>query len=124
MNIFLSWSGDASKALATAINDWLGMIFPEVTFWISSRDIEAGERWGEELDKQLESTNFGILCLVPTNLAAPWLIFEAGALSKSVEASRVVPYCLGWSPARLRGHCRASRPYRLTRRGAVGLLKA
>jgi hypothetical protein len=26
---------------------------------------------------------------------SPWFLFEAGALSKSIESSRVIPYCLG-----------------------------
>jgi hypothetical protein len=32
--------------------------------------------------------------LNPTNTAAPWLVFEAGAISKSVSTSRVCGYCL------------------------------
>jgi len=95
MNVFLSWSGDSSKAVASVLRNRLKLVFPEVTFWMSDRDVQAGQRWGDELDRQLEATHFGILCLVPSNLMAPWLIFEAGALSKSVESSRVVPYCVG-----------------------------
>jgi hypothetical protein len=97
MKIFLSWSGEGSKAIAAALVEWLASLFPEVTFWLST-DIHAGKRWGHELDGQLKSTRFGILCLVPSNVTAPWLLFEAGALSKSVETSRVVPYCLGFEP--------------------------
>jgi hypothetical protein len=103
MKILLSWSGNSSKTLAESLHEWLTLVFPDVTFWISSRDIQAGERWGNELDRELEATSFGILCLVPTNLLAPWLLFEAGALSKSVAASRVVPYCLGLQPEEVQG---------------------
>ena len=98
MKVFLSWSGENSQALAAVLREWLALVFPDVSFWISSRDIQAGQRWGNELDRELEATGFGILCLVPTNLFAPWLIFEAGALSTSVVSSRVVPYCLGLQP--------------------------
>jgi hypothetical protein len=103
MEVFLSWSGESSKAVAAVLSEWLKLVFPEVTFWISSRDIQAGQRWGAELDRQLESTGFGILCLVPTNLVAPWLLFEAGALSKSVATSRIVPYCVGVQPEEVQG---------------------
>lgn len=103
MKIFLSWSGESSKALAAVLREWLTLMFPEAIFWISSRDIQAGQRWGNELDRELEATAFGILCLVPSNLLAPWLLFEAGALSKSVASARVVPYCLGLPPEEIQG---------------------
>jgi hypothetical protein len=103
MKVFLSWSGESSRALANVLRDWLALVFPEVTFWISTREIQAGQRWDNELDRELESTAFGILCLVPANLLAPWLLFEAGALSKSVTSSRVVPYCLGLQPEDVQG---------------------
>jgi hypothetical protein len=106
MKVFLSWSGESSRALAAALNKWLASVFPDATFWTSTLDIGAGIRWGHELDRQLESTHFGILCLVPSNLTAPWLIFEAGALSKSVDVSRVVPYCLGLAPESIEGPLR------------------
>jgi hypothetical protein len=66
MKVFLSWSGDTSKAIASALHDWLRFVFPEVIWWMSDRDIQAGQRWADELDRQLEATNFGILCLVPS----------------------------------------------------------
>jgi len=103
MKVFLSWSGESSKTLAGVLREWLAVVFPDVDFWMSNRDIKAGQRWGNELDRELEATRFGILCLVPTNLLAPWLLFEAGALSKSVESSRVLPYCLGLEPEEVQG---------------------
>jgi hypothetical protein len=78
MKVLFSWSGNSSRVLAEVLHKWLTLVFPDVTFWISSRDIQAGQRWGNELDRELEATGFGILCLVPTNLLAPWLLFEAG----------------------------------------------
>ena len=57
--------------------------------------ISAGARWGQELSEQLETSNFGIVCLTPENLNSSWLIFEAGALSKAIRNSRVVPYRFG-----------------------------
>lgn len=105
MNIFLSWSGESSKAVALALQDFLRDLFPEVTSWMSSNDIQAGAQWARELDLQLEKSTFGIICLSPDNLSSPWLLFESGALSKtkSIDASRVVPYCLATPPDDLNG---------------------
>lgn len=63
--------------------------------WMSQRDIEAGLLWSEKLNRTLESSDFGVLCLTPENLNAPWLLFEAGSLAKGTSRSRVVPYRLG-----------------------------
>jgi tetratricopeptide (TPR) repeat protein len=62
---------------------------------MSDRDIEAGQRWNEQISLRLKDTSFGIVCLTSENLNAPWILFEAGALAKSVDSARVVPVLLG-----------------------------
>lgn len=47
MKILRSWSGNPSKMLGEFLRDWLKSVFPDVTFWVSSRDIQAGKRWGK-----------------------------------------------------------------------------
>jgi len=37
----------------------------------------------------------GIICLTPENLTKPWILFEAGAISKTVDESSVCPYLIG-----------------------------
>jgi hypothetical protein len=44
--------------------------------------------------EQLRDTQLGILCLTPQNLHSRWIHFEAGAISKAVEASLVCNYLL------------------------------
>jgi hypothetical protein len=66
---------------------------------MSAEDIDKGERWSIDIAKQLEETNFGIICMTPENMTAPWVLFEAGALSKSIERSRVSPLLFGLSPS-------------------------
>jgi len=51
MKVFVSWSGEHSKAVASALQGWLEFFFQGVSFWMSDRDIQAGQRWGEELDR-------------------------------------------------------------------------
>lgn len=51
--------------------------------WLSSKDITFGTRWSSVLSDVLAETDVGIVCLTADNLAANWLLFEAGALSKA-----------------------------------------
>ena len=94
MDIFISWSGDRSRAMASALSNLLPDVVQDINAWMSDHDISAGSRWGHELTEKLESCDFGIICLTPENLSAPWVLFEAGSLAKSVTDSRVVPYRL------------------------------
>lgn len=95
MKIFLSWSGSRSQAVAAALHAWLNRIFgARVQPWMSKEDIQFGKRWLVEVAGELEASSFGILCITSDNTRAPWLVFEAGALSKSLGKGRVVPYLL------------------------------
>ncbi len=95
MRVFISWSGDRSHKLAVRLHDWLPSVIQAVQPYVSSENIHKGARWPIELAEELEQTAFGILCLVPGNIDAAWLNFEAGALSKIVKGSRVVPLLFG-----------------------------
>jgi hypothetical protein len=91
VKVFISWSGERSKLLAVALREWLRPILQSVEVWMSEADIDAGDRWGQEVARELSSCNFGIICVTPENLGAPWLLFESGALAKSLEGSKVIP---------------------------------
>jgi hypothetical protein len=94
LKIFISWSGERSKSVAKALKDWLPIVVQYVDPWMSDRDIKSGERWFLEISKQLEDAQFGIICLTPENIEKPWILFEAGALAKHLDFSRVVPLLL------------------------------
>lgn len=94
MKIFISWSGERSQALAQALRDWLPMVLHYAEPWLSKSDIEAGERWATEVAKELETTKFGIICVSRENIGSAWLLFEAGALAKSMQEARVIPLLL------------------------------
>jgi TIR domain len=98
MKIFISWSGPRSHAVALALWKWLPCVITSVRPWLSD-DIDAGDRWSKEIAVQLKESQVGIICLTPENLGAPWILFEAGALSKSLEVSRVCTYLFGVLPA-------------------------
>jgi hypothetical protein len=85
MKVFLGWSGGRSKQTAEALGDWLGQVIQAVDPWISS-DILKGARWEEEISDKLEEAKIGIICLTKENLDENWILFEAGALSKTRDA--------------------------------------
>lgn len=95
MKVFISWSGDVSRRAAMALKDWLPNVIQTVDPFVSSENIQKGARWFTDVGAELEAAKFGIICLTPDNLTAPWLLFEAGALSKSLSQSRVSPL-LNW----------------------------
>ncbi|WP_165825250.1 toll/interleukin-1 receptor domain-containing protein [Rhodopseudomonas palustris] len=94
MKIFVSWSGERSQQLAQALRDWLPLVLHFAEPWVSQSDIDAGDRWANEVGKELEASNFGLICITSENVASPWILFEAGALSKSMQEGRVVPLLL------------------------------
>jgi len=79
------------------------MIIQQARPWQSDKDIVAGGRWAVEIGRHLSESQFGIICLTRDNMLAPWLLFEAGALSKSLDASAVTPYLLDVEPSDLTG---------------------
>lgn len=96
MLVFLSWSGDRSKAVADALSTWLSQVIQATEPWLS-RDIAKGARWGPEVADRLEKSKVGIVCLTPENLDERWILFEAGALSKTKNA-RVCTFLLDLKP--------------------------
>jgi hypothetical protein len=99
MKVFISWSGVRSRRLAIAFRDWLPDIISGIEPFVSSEDIYAGSRWQAEIAGKLEESTFGIVCVTADNQHSPWLNFEAGALGKTVTASRVIPVSLDLDPS-------------------------
>ncbi len=91
MRVFLSWSGEKSKQVADSLRELLPLVINELQPFVSSKDISSGTRWQSEVAKELEASNFGIVCVTRDNQNSTWLNFEAGALAKVVESSRLVP---------------------------------
>lgn len=91
MQLFLSWSGQRSNALALALRDLVPDVLQNVDVWMSEHDLQAGSRWSTELSARLSECHLGVACVTPENQHSPWLMFEAGAISKSVENGRLIP---------------------------------
>lgn len=101
MLVFLSWSGDRSKRMAEALRTWLPDVIQSLEPWMSKVDIHAGARWLDEISGKLKEARAGIVCTTPENAEKPWLLFEAGALAKTVKQSLLCPYLLDLDAAAL-----------------------
>lgn len=98
MKIFVSWSGDRSKAVAELLDDWIRCVIQIIRPWLSSKDIDRGALWFSEIADQLKEINLGIVCLTKENMNAPWILFEAGALAKGLSSSRVCTLLIDLEP--------------------------
>lgn len=124
MKIFLSWSGSLSHEVAKALDTWLPQVINALEPWLSSQAIDKGTRWFEEIGETLSSTDFGILCLTQTNVTAPWILFEAGALSKSLEQARVCPLLIDLKNSDLQGPLSQFNTSGISRDEILSLIKS
>lgn len=117
MQVFVSWSGDRSRQIAEAIRNWLPKVIQSVRPWMSDEDIGAGARWLSEVSGTLNSARVGLICLTPENQHNPWLLFEAGALSKTLDQTCVCPLLFDMSPGQLVGPLTQFQASPMTRDG-------
>ena len=123
METFISWSGPRSKAVAEAIRLWLPKVIQSARPWMSAEDISAGARWLTDVSGTLNNAKVGIICVTPENQHNPWLLFEAGALSKTLEQTRVCPLAFEMSPGQIKGPLSQFQGNELTRLGIGRVLK-
>ncbi|MEC3887414.1 toll/interleukin-1 receptor domain-containing protein [Xanthomonas campestris] len=98
MKVFLSWSGNRSRAVANLLSDWLACVIQAARPWVSSRDLDRGSLWFGEINDQLKDTSVGVICLTQENKNRPWILFEAGALAKGLSTSRVCTFLIDLEP--------------------------
>lgn len=79
------------------------MVINAIEPWLSSADIDKGSRWAAELSARLEISKAGIVCMTPSNLHAEWILFEAGALSKTIKNTFVCPLLIDLKPTDVKG---------------------
>lgn len=101
MKVFISWSGDRSRAVASMLSDWLQCVIQACRPWISTRDIDRGALWFSEIGQQLSDTTIGVVCLTHENKNRPWILFETGALAKGLSSSRVCTFLVDLQPGDL-----------------------
>lgn len=77
------------------MREWLPDVINALEPFMSDEDIESGARWTSTIAEQLAACRYGIICATPENIERPWLLFESGALAKTLDA-RVAPYMFGF----------------------------
>lgn len=103
MDVFLSWSGERSLSVAEAFREWLPSVIQALNPYFTPRDIDKGQRWSNEIAEKLEKSQFGLIFVTKENVDAPWVLFEAGALSKNIGLSKVCPVLLDLKPTDISG---------------------
>ena len=101
--VFISWSGPLSQKLGEALRNWLPSALQFVKPYFSPEDTEKGAKWGLEISRELDESHIGIICLTRDNTEKPWILFEAGALSKSLERGRACTLLFDVEPADIKG---------------------
>jgi len=81
----------------------LPSVIQSIQPYVSSEDIDKGSRWSSDIAKELENSTFGIICVTKDNFEAPWLSFEAGALSKTMDKSFVTPFLFDIKRSEVKG---------------------
>lgn len=102
-NVFISWSGDQSKKIAEELRNWIPSVLQFAKPYFTPNDIEKGSKWSSEISKKLSESNIGIICLTKDNINKPWILFEAGALAKNLDQSRVCSILFGMENTDLSG---------------------
>lgn len=111
--------------MADALREWIHDVIQSAECFCSTEDIRAGQRWNNEVNTWLGETDFGVLCVTPENMGAPWLNFEAGALAKRIkDDARVVPVTLGFSPSALEEPLKQFNGVPVDRQGILRLMKS
>ena len=85
MRTFITWSGPLSHGVALELKEFLRLVFPIVDAFVSSEDTRKGQLWRAAVSDALAQSQRGIICLTPDNYNQPWVLFEAGALTRALQ---------------------------------------
>ena len=124
--VFISWSGSYTKRIALVWQQLVTEMFDMVDVFVSSSSIQAGARPLDEIKQELDGTSIGIVVTTPDNQNAPWLNFEAGALSRAVKNSptRVMPSLVGFdSPSQVTSPLKQYQAKMLDKEGVESILQ-
>lgn len=79
-NVFLSWSGQRSQALALFFSKWLPRVIQVAKPFYSDEEIPKGTTGYEKIREALKTSSFGVAFITRENSQALWIHSEIGAL--------------------------------------------
>lgn len=123
MQVYISWSGQASYKLANLLRDFLHLVLPGLSTWVSAEDIDDGARWSPDLIRILDKTTFSIVCVNPSNHLSPWLQFELGAISKAMGKWNIRVLLNDIKPSELRGPLTHFSPLAIEKNNILRLIE-
>jgi len=95
MKVFLSWSKDLSRAVATSFADWLPGIIQECSDPFISTETTKGDPWFATITDEMKLAKVGIVFITQENANEPWVNFESGALFANFGKQRLCPVLVG-----------------------------
>jgi hypothetical protein len=95
MKVFISWSGEQSKQFGHLFREWLPRVLQSAKPYFTPADTEKGARWATDISEKLKQSDICIIILTRENLSSRWIMFEAGAISRSVDQAKVCPVLFG-----------------------------
>ena len=80
MKVYIGWSGETSKEIASILESWLPLMNPHIEAF-SIVDVPTGAAWRYTFFKNLLVCDCAIFCFAQDNINSPWLLYEAGVVS-------------------------------------------
>lgn len=123
MKVFISQSGPRSHHVATTLRTWLPSVIQSIKPWLSSKDLKGGRIWSAEIQKELQESTIGIICVTASNQEKPWIQFEAGACAAAVEDRHAIPYLIDLDKTDLKQPLANLQVYAADKSGTLALLQ-
>jgi hypothetical protein len=92
MKLFISWSQDFSMEVAKALETFITSVLQNAEPWMSTSKLKPGDAWKREIFENLQGVNTGMLVVTKENFLKPWLLFEAGAISKGDISNKIIVF--------------------------------
>lgn len=98
LELFISFSGRRSEALASWLFRWLEEVVPTVRPYFAGQ-LMGGESWFDHVRHYMEKADAAVFCVTPDNLDSEWLNFELGLFCASPRSRFAVVVTVGVEPA-------------------------